>query len=342
MKLGSLTALLLASAILIPSIATAGRTIRSDNPGNSCDAFEWGPIHEDPYFVLNGNTDDGRDLASFFQPGTVTTGDQMFVCGPHDPLATVWANDPEQAPNPASKPDPNTGKPTIPALTAKSGVMYEWANTGASPPLNFLLAPDVEVMVWILHSSSRLPAGALELELDNWCGESPYFTDGAQVPPSTTSSITWNGNVYTADCASFTATNSTSATDLVLNSYGVLISYVDASNNLHPFPKAPGWTQSLFTTTTLAVSPNPALAGSPIVFEGAVAALPGASPSTGKLTFYNNGTTVLGSGVIDSAGVASVSTTLGAGVYSVTAAYGGDTTHAASTSVAQTLTVNTP
>jgi hypothetical protein len=344
MKLGSLTALLLVSAIFIPPLANAGggRSIRSDNPGKACDAFDWVPLHDDPYLDIDGNIDGLRDLATFFQPGTVVTGDTQYVCGPSQPLATVWADDSEQLPNPASKPDPNNNNaPTLGQLTARSGVMFEWANTGASPPLDFSLAPDVEVIVWSLRSGTKLPTGALELELDNWCGDSPFFTEGAQTPPNASSSLSWNGNLYTASCSSFTAPDSTAATDLILNSSGVLLGYVDGSDNMHLTANAPGWTQSLRTTTSLSVSPNPATTASNIVIEGAVANLPGAARSLGAITFYN-GSTRLGSAAVDTAGVASITKQLSAGVYTITAVYGGDTKHAASTSAAQTLTVNTP
>jgi hypothetical protein len=341
MKPSSLTYLLLAAAILLPGVASAQRTIRSDNPGQYCDAFKWGNLSQDPYVPLNGNSDALKDLATFFDPGTVTTGDTIVACAPRATLATVWADASDQAPNPASKPDPDTNVPTIAALTAKGAVMYAWSNNSSA--VKFAHAPDVEVIVWTLRASQILPEPAFEVELDNWCGLSPYFTNGSQsqVPPNATSSITWNGNVYTASCASFTTPNSTSATDLLLNSSGVLLGYIDASNTRHVTGKAPGWTLGLLTTTALAVSPDPATADSPVAIQGAVAGLPGGPAPTGTIKFYNNGTTELGSGTLNSAGIAVFNaTTLGTGNYSVTATYSGDANHAGSTSPAQALTVN--
>jgi len=339
MKLRFFAALGLILALLVPPVASA-RTPRSDNPGQLCDLQDWQTLQADPYIPINGDTDSQRDLPTFFNPGTVTTGDKFVICRPILPLSKVWEADPEQAPNPASKPDPQTGAPTILTLEAKSAVMYEWVHIGASPPLEFKLPPDVEVIVWTLRESNYLPSGdaAFEIELDNWCGLSPYFTTGSQDPPNANSSFTWNGNQYSASCASFSSPDSTSASDLLLNGSGVLLGYVDASNTRHLTGKAPGWGVSLLTTTALAVEPNPVTSGTPFTIQGAVAALPGASVPTGNVTFYN-GTSAIGTASVNAAGVAAVTSTLSTGTYSIAADYAGDATHAASKSAATSLTV---
>lgn len=338
MKLHLFSALGLVLALLVPPDALAGRTPRSDNPGKLCDMFDWESLGGDPYLPIDGNSDSLKDLPTFFIPGTVVTGDTIAICHPELPLAQVWAADPEQAPNPASKPDPETGLPTLPAMEAKNAVMYEWVNQGKSPPLEFKVPPDVEVIVWTLKASTALPGGAFEIELDNWCGLSPFFTEGSQEQPNANSSFSWNGNQYSASCASFTSSDSTSATDLLLNGSGVMLGYVDASDNRHLTGKAPGWRLSLFTGTAVVIEPNPATSGTPVTIQGAVAALPGASIPTGKVTFYN-GTSVIGTDSVNSAGVAAVTSTLASGTYSISADYAGDATHAASKSAAQSLTV---
>jgi hypothetical protein len=238
MKRRTLSALLLISAVVVPSLAAAGgggRGLRSDNPGQICDMQSWGGLNEDPYLLFDGNSDGKHDLATYFNPGTVVTGDSIHMCGPRVPLSKQWSN--VHVGNPASHPDPNTGLPTKKLLTAISGVMYEWANPNNLE--GFTLMPDAEVFVWILPPSSQFPEGAFELELDNWCGPSPFFTSGSQEPPNASSSINWNGIVYTAACAGFT--NGTSVSDIVLASSGVLIGYVDSSNGLHLSSTAPGW-----------------------------------------------------------------------------------------------------
>src|ERR1700735_4783926 len=121
MKLHFFAALgLLVLALLVPPVASAGRTPRSDNPGQLCDLFDWQTLQADPYIPINGDTDSQRDLPTFFNPGTVTTGDKFVICRPILPLSQVWQADPEQAPNPASKPDPETGGPTVLTPEAKS------------------------------------------------------------------------------------------------------------------------------------------------------------------------------------------------------------------------------
>jgi hypothetical protein len=241
MKLITGTALLLVSAVVVPGIVLAGgHGVRIDNPGAICAIQHWSGLYEDPYMTMNGNSDGKYKLATFIKPGTVTTGDSVHVCSPRPLLSKIWATfDPGQLPNPASQPD-DSGQPTNAALTARGAIMYEWVNEGTSPPLDFLQPPDAEVIVWTLPASTQLPDGALELELDNWCGLSPFFTGGAQVGPHASSSFNWNGISYTAACAGFTA--GTSAADLLLNSSGVLIGYVDATNVLHLSSTAPGWT----------------------------------------------------------------------------------------------------
>jgi|SRR5579859_4042221 len=329
------------SAMLIPAIASATHTIRIDNPGALCAIAHWGTTIEDPYMLLDGNDNGKEKLPSFFEPGTVTTGDKVAVCTPKELLSKIWATDASaDPPNPASSPDPNTGLPTIADLTAKTAILYDWANESASPPLNFLLAPDAEVIVWIIPSGKTFGSGAFELELDNWCSPAPAFTSGTQTPPNATASIRWNGNIYTADCANFNSTTSPSASDLLLNRAGVLLGYVDQTNTTQVTTTVPGWTVSLRTGTTLAMSANLVAAGTPVTFEAVVAGLLGAWTPTGTVTFYN-GTTPLGAGTLDAAGVAHFNSTgLATGTYTVTASYGGDSTHATSNSAAQTLTVH--
>ena len=171
-------------ATLIPGIASATHSIRIDNPGALCAIAHWGTVIEDPYLLLDGNNDGKESLPSFFVPGTVTTGDKVAVCTPNKTLAKIWATDASaDPPNPASNPDPSTGLPTITDSTAKMAIMYDWANQGASPPLNFLLAPDAEVIVWSIPPGKTFGSGAFELELDNRRSPAPAFTSGTQTPP---------------------------------------------------------------------------------------------------------------------------------------------------------------
>lgn len=95
----------------------------------------------------------------------------------------------------------------------------------------------------------------------------------------------------------------------------------------------------LASTTALASSQNSSSYGAPVTFTATVTSI-GASP-TGKVTF-KSGTKALGTGTLAN-GIASYTTTptqLAAGSDSITAAYAGDSTHAASTSPVYSQSVN--
>lgn len=93
------------------------------------------------------------------------------------------------------------------------------------------------------------------------------------------------------------------------------------------------------TTTTLTSSLNPSIVGQSVTFTGVVTS-PSGSPANGELLTFYNGSAVLGTGSL-SGGIASYSTSsLAAGIYTITAVYAGDSTFAASTSPGLKQTVN--
>jgi Bacterial Ig-like domain (group 3)/FG-GAP-like repeat/FG-GAP repeat len=93
------------------------------------------------------------------------------------------------------------------------------------------------------------------------------------------------------------------------------------------------------TTTALTVAPNPATVGQSVTLTAKVTSTVTGTPS-GTVEFLD-GTTVLGSQPLAAAGTATLTvSTLGAGAHSLTAQYSGNTTFAASTSSAVSLTVN--
>jgi autotransporter-associated beta strand protein len=86
------------------------------------------------------------------------------------------------------------------------------------------------------------------------------------------------------------------------------------------------------TTTVLVSSPNPSVFGQAVTFSATVTASAGTSTPTGSVIFMD-GTTVLGSGMLSTSGVATFSsTTFSPGSHSVTAHYSGDSMFAPSTS----------
>lgn len=85
------------------------------------------------------------------------------------------------------------------------------------------------------------------------------------------------------------------------------------------------------TTTSLSSTASPSIFGQNVTFTASIGFV-GAGAPTGTVTF-KDGTTVLGTGTLNGAGVASFSTTaLGAGTHSITAAYAGDSSFGASSS----------
>jgi hypothetical protein len=97
------------------------------------------------------------------------------------------------------------------------------------------------------------------------------------------------------------------------------------------------------TTTTLTSSANPSGAGNSVTFTATVAPTTGTGTPTGTVTFLD-GTTTLGTGTLNSSGVAtfstSTSTPLTVGTHSITAKYDGDSNFTGSTSTALSQVVN--
>ena len=90
------------------------------------------------------------------------------------------------------------------------------------------------------------------------------------------------------------------------------------------------------TTTVLSSSLNPSYVGQSVTLTATVAP----SGASGTVTFYD-GTTILGTGSLNSSGQVTFSTsTFAAGPHSITASYNGNTNFAASSSTALTQTVN--
>jgi uncharacterized repeat protein (TIGR01451 family) len=92
------------------------------------------------------------------------------------------------------------------------------------------------------------------------------------------------------------------------------------------------------TTTQITASPNPATAGQQVTFTATVSPAPTGTPA-GTVSFYN-GATLLGTGMVNSAGVATFATSnLAAGNATITAVYSGNAGFATSTSTPLNLTV---
>ena len=92
------------------------------------------------------------------------------------------------------------------------------------------------------------------------------------------------------------------------------------------------------TSTVLAASPNPAIAGQSVLLTASVSPAPTGSP-LGSVSFYD-GATLLGSGNLNSSGIATFTTsTLPVGANSLTAIYSGNASFATSSSTLYTETI---
>jgi fibronectin type 3 domain-containing protein len=263
MRLRSLTIALVGTVcgLITAQGHASSRSIRVDNPGFACDlgpvsnVNSWATTSPDPFATVDGNSDGSQNPSTFFSPGTIVAPPAIF-CEPPVSLSSIWnpnSSDYDSAdtPNPASDPDPTTGVPTIPELTATAGVMYEWINPNLSGNNSFANNPDAEVMVWTLPAStsvsSTLVNGGFDIEFDNWCGTNDYGESsngaplGVPAPASAVPSFTWNGNKYAYTLACGAGGASFNGNDLLFDASGVLIGYVNASNAAIFTPTVPGW-----------------------------------------------------------------------------------------------------
>ncbi len=92
------------------------------------------------------------------------------------------------------------------------------------------------------------------------------------------------------------------------------------------------------TVTVVAATPNPGIAGKPVVLTVSVRAISGSGAITGTVTFTDGGKQI-GSGTL-SAGSFSISPTLAPGAHAIVATYNGDSNDTGSASAAMPLAVN--
>lgn len=150
------------------------------------------------------------------------------------------------------------------------------------------------------------------------------FKDGTTVLGS--------GTLNTSGVTTFTLATLTVGTHSVVASYGgdTLDSGADSSALSQVVNKN-------VTTTTLAASSNTVASGSTFTLV-AIVASKGILIPTGTVTFLN-GSTVLGTGTLNSSGVATLVVSLSLGNYTLTSSYGGDGNSSASTSNSAAVSV---
>ncbi len=144
------------------------------------------------------------------------------------------------------------------------------------------------------------------------------------------------GTLAAAGAASAAATFQTSA--LSAGTHTIVASYAGDANNFSSTSAPLAQTVNIASTTTaLTDSGSPAIAGKAVLLTATVTSNGGVA--AGSVNFYN-GTTLLGAGSLNGAGVATLSTSnLSVGSYTLTASYQGDSNDTASTSTGVPLTV---
>ena len=144
------------------------------------------------------------------------------------------------------------------------------------------------------------------------------------------------GTLTASGTASAVATFRTST--LAAGTHPITATYGGDANDFSSTSAALSETVNIASSTTaLAASANPAIAGKPLTLTATVATDGGTA--AGTVNFYS-GTTLLGSGTLNGAGAATFTTSsLQAGSYSITANYSGDANDTASTSAALVLNV---
>jgi len=130
--------------------------------------------------------------------------------------------------------------------------------------------------------------------------------------------------------AALTVSNLAAGSHAVTAAYGGNASFAPSTSpTLTKTVNAPA---TVATSTSLASSLNPAVAGQTITFTATVTpSSTGSAAPTGSVTF-KDGSTVLGTVALDASGAARLTTALAAGSHTITATYGGDAANSPSTS----------
>jgi large repetitive protein len=169
-------------------------------------------------------------------------------------------------------------------------------------------------------------------------GTAVTFTASVSSGPTGTVSF-YDGatRIGTGTLAGTTATFTTSALAVGTHS----ITAVWAANSDFSAATSPAIAQVVTaagTTTTVAASPNPGIAGAPVALTATVKLASGSATITGNVTF-TDGTTTLGTATLSAAGTATINPTLAAGAHAIVATYAGSPNDVGSTSSVLALEV---
>ena len=206
--------------------------------------------------------------------------------------------------------------------------------TASSPPLT-QVANKAATTTSIVSSANPAVAGSPVTFAVTVAGVAP----GVCAPDSGT--LTFKDNTTTLGKSTPTAgVGSLTISNLAVGTHSITVTFAGTSKCLTSTSSALSQTvtapSTAPTTTALSSTPNPSTQGASVTFTATVAT--GVGTPTGTVTFAD-GATVLGATAIVT-GAAQLSTSaLSVGAHSVTATYGGDAGHQASTSPALVQTV---
>ncbi len=162
----------------------------------------------------------------------------------------------------------------------------------------------------------------------------------SQYGGAATGSVTFLSGSQTLGTATLSGNRAILTTSFATaGTYSISAKYSGDNNNTGSTSSTLSQVITVATTTTLVSSLNPSLIAQAVTFTATVSSTAGAPPNGEIVTFYN-ASAVLGTAPL-SVGVASLTTSsLLAGIYTITAAYDGDSTFAASTSPGLRQVVN--
>ena len=284
----------------------------------------------------NGNT---SQLAVFSPDGTQvafeseatnlvpggSSGQQVFIKDLATGAVTLASTDANGVQSNSSSSDPNFS-PDRTALAFQS----EASNLGVTNGTFQIFVRQILVAPAVTTSPSSLTITA---------GQTASFTAAATGTPAPT--VQWqvstDGGVSFSNIAGATSTTLTFTASLSQN--GNLYQAVFSNSAGSATSSAATLTViNPATTTALVSSANPSAFGQPVTFTATVSS-PAGIP-TGTVTFLD-GASSLGTGTLDSSGMATLTTaSLAVGAHSITASYGGDTNFNPSTSSPLSQTVN--
>jgi len=254
-----------------------------------------------------------------------SSGEQVFIKNLTTGAVTLASTDANGVPGNSSSSDPNFS-PDRTALAFQSTA----SNLGVTNGTFQIFVRQILVAPAVTTSPSSLTITA---------GQTASFTAAATgtPPPTVQWQVSTDGGVSFSDIAGATSTTLTFTASLSQN--GNLYQAVFSNSAGSATSSAAKLTViNPATTTVLVSSANPSTFGQPVTFTATVSS-PAGIP-TGTVTFLD-GASSLGTGTLDSSGMATLTTaSLAVGGHSITASYGGDTNFNPSSSSALSQTVN--